>query len=131
MANEFRGRGNLGQDPELRNVEVEGEARQVCALRIYFDRQVPNGEEFEDRGGFWLDADLWGPRAEDAARVLRKGMRLYVEGSLAQHTWKDKETGGDRARLTLRADYLALDLGRLESVVLRARSADLFEPAAG
>jgi single-strand DNA-binding protein len=83
MANAFRGRGNLEQDPELRNVKVEGEARQVCALRIYFDRQVPNGEEFEDRGGFWLDADLWGPRAEDAARVLRKGMRVYVEGSLS------------------------------------------------
>ncbi|MGH8531652.1 MAG: tyrosine-type recombinase/integrase [Gammaproteobacteria bacterium] len=39
---------------------VVGEPRTVTELRVYFDRQVPDGNGgFEDRGGFWLPVHLW------------------------------------------------------------------------
>ncbi|GAB4360975.1 MAG: single-stranded DNA-binding protein [Gammaproteobacteria bacterium] len=122
MANEFRGRGNLGAAPALRQVEVGGESRSVASLRIYFDRQVPDGDGgFEDRGGFWLDVNLWGPKAVAAAKILPKGARVAAAGTLVHHTWTDKESGEERGRLELQADSVDLDLGRLESIEPRRK----------
>ena len=123
--NEFRGRGNLGATPELRQVDVGG-GRSVLPLRIYFDRLVAvrdgGAGEFEDRGGFWLNASVWGRRAEALQPLLSKGMRVYVEGTLVQRTWQSRETGEDREGMELEVDYLALDPGRIERLDLRARA---------
>ena len=111
--------GNLGADPELKDVEVDGEPRRVTEMRIRFDRPVPTDNGFEDKGGFWLDVSLWDKRGgERAAEVLRKGARVFVRGTLVQDTWKDRETGGDRSKFKLLAHYIALDLARMESVEL-------------
>lgn len=120
MANRFEGRGNLAAAPELKRVQVDGEERLVAELRIYFDRQVPDGDGgFIDRGGFWLSANLWGQRAEQVAALLPKGARVHVTGTLVQDTWTDKETGEPRKAVELVADYVSLDLGRLEGVSMR------------
>jgi single-strand DNA-binding protein len=120
MTANFADIGNLGADPELKDVEVEGEPRRVTELRIRFDRPVPTDDGFEDRGGFWLDVSLWDKRGgERAAAVLRKGARVFVRGTLVQEQWKDRETGGDRSKFKLQAEYVALDLARVESVELR------------
>lgn len=87
MSNHFAGRGNLGADPELKHVEIDGKPRAVAALRIYFERPVPDGDGgFTDKGGFWLPVNLWGPKAETIAKLLRKGARVRVEGTLVQDT---------------------------------------------
>lgn len=123
MANEFRGRGNLGAAPALKQVEVDGEKRSVAEMRVYFDRSVPDGDGgFVDRGGFWLDVNLWGPKGEAAAKVLVKGARVAVSGSLVQRTWEDKESGEPRSRIELIADQVALDLSRVERVEFRAKA---------
>lgn len=123
MANRFYGSGNLGNPPELRTVEVNGEPRQVASLRVYFDRQVPNGDDFEDRGGFWLNVSLWGERAEQAVKLLTKGARVTVSGTLVQHTWED-ENGEEASRIELNADRVSLDLARVERVEFRRKSVD-------
>ncbi len=103
---------------------MDGEPRSVAEMRIYFDRQVPDGADgFENRGGFRLNASLWGERAEQAAAVLPKGARVYVTGTLVQDTWQDKDTGAPRERLELSADYVSLDLGRVEGIRVRTREA--------
>lgn len=120
MTANFSDIGNLGADPELKEVEVEGEPRTVTEMRIRFDRPVPTDDGFEDRGGFWLDVSLWDKRGgERAAAVLRKGARVFVRGTLVQEQWKDRETGGDRSKFKLLAHYVALDLARVEAVELR------------
>ena len=120
MANRFEGRGNLAAAPELKRVQVDGEERLVAELRIYFDRQVPDGDGgFIDRGGFWLSANLWGQRAEQVAALLPKGARIHVTGTLVQDAWTDKDTGEPRKAVALVADYVSLDLGRLEGVSMR------------
>jgi len=125
MANTFSGRGNLGQDPVLKQVSVNDELRPVVELRVYIDRPVPVAEgHFQDRGGFWLDANLWGPRAEHVARCLAKGARVRVEGTLWQDAWEDKDSGEPRRRLRLTAEQVDLDLARVEAVTWRARMTD-------
>ena len=126
MANEFRGRGNLGTVPTLKHVEVEGEQRTVAQLRVYFDRSVPDGDGgFVDRGGFWMDVSQWGPKAEIAAKVLTKGARVAVTGTLVNHEWTDKDSGEPRSRLEVQADHVDLDLLRVEAVRFRRKeSAD-------
>lgn len=123
VSNTFHGRGNLGDAPNLKYVTVNGEQRAVCELRVYFDRLVPDGQGgFTDRGGFWLDVSYWGERGENAARLLSKGMRVRVEGSLQQETRPDRDTGEDRSRLVVVADTVDIDLGRIESLVVKRRS---------
>ncbi|WMP17276.1 single-stranded DNA-binding protein [Thiothrix lacustris] len=114
--NRFEGRGNLGSDPVLKWVDVAGEKRAVCELRVYFDRQVRDGEEWKEQGGFWLNVSYWGKRAEQASKLLVKGCRVLVMGTLAQETWVDKTTGEERQKLVLDADSVDLDLIRVESV---------------
>ena len=38
MSNDFRGEGNLGAQPTLKKVLVDGEPHSVAELRIFFDR---------------------------------------------------------------------------------------------
>ncbi len=123
MSNTFHGRGNLGDNPSLKYVPVAGGAqRAVCELRVYFDRQVPDGNGgFVDRGGFWADVAYWGDRGEQAARLLAKGMRVRVEGSMLQEHWQDKDSGEDRYKMAVVADHIDLDLMRLEAVTVRRR----------
>lgn len=122
MSNTFIGRGNLGAAPELKHVEVDGESRSVASLRVYFDRLVPDGADgFEDRGGFWLDVSLWGARAEAAVKVLTKGARVSVIGTLVQRTWTDKNTGHERTQFELQADQVDLDISRVERAVFRKK----------
>ncbi|MCA1671046.1 MAG: single-stranded DNA-binding protein, partial [Actinobacteria bacterium] len=92
-------------------------------LRIYFDRPVPDGDGgFTDKGGFWLPVNLWGPKAETIAKLLRKGARVRVEGTLLQDTWEDRETGEPASRIEVQADSIDLDLARVEAITFRAKS---------
>lgn len=123
MSNTFTGVGNLGAAPSIRYVDVAAEGggkkekRPVCDLRLYVDRRVPDGKGgFVDRGGFWLTASLWGPRAEKAAALLSKGARVTVSGTLYVHAWTDKENGEERSELRLDADDVSLNLLRVEAV---------------
>jgi single-strand DNA-binding protein len=123
MSTYFSGRGNLADAPELKTVEINSEEREVAQMRIYFDRLIPNGDDdFEDKGGFWLDVNLWGARAKNTARILPKGARGHVEGHLERHEWQDRETGSERAKLILQAHYIALDFSRVESVSISSRN---------
>jgi len=123
MSNRFQGVGNLGAKPTLKQVDQNGDSLAILECRIYFDRRVPADDdgEFEDRGGFWISASLFGPRAETAAKVLDKGMRVFVAGTLFSDSWVDSGTAEARVEMRLRLDYLALDLARLESVRMASK----------
>lgn len=123
MANAFRGRGNLGATPELKQVVVDGEPRSVLDLRIYFDRPVPNGDDdFEDKGGFWLNVALWGARGERLQPLLKKGMRVHVEGTLVSQSWTDPDSDESRTAIVLTADYLAIDASRIKEIVMTPKA---------
>ncbi|MDD5394325.1 MAG: single-stranded DNA-binding protein [Thiothrix sp.] len=117
MGNRFEGRGNVGSDPVLKFVDMAGgEKRAVCELRVYFDRQVKDGDKWKEQGGFWLNVSYWGKRGEQAGKVLVKGCRVSVVGMLVQESWADKETGEEKTRLVLDAESVDIDPVRVESV---------------
>lgn len=121
MSNYFTGRGNLGLSPTLRHVDVDGESRVVAELRVYFDRYRPDGNDgYKEEGGFWLTVNVWGPRAEQVTRILKRGARVHVEGKLRQENWED-EHNTQRAELRLTAEYIAVDLSRVEAVSWREK----------
>jgi len=68
-----------------------------------------------------MNVNVWGKLGESCSRVLRKGMRVRIEGSLVQHEWKDSKTDEPRDRIDLVADDVTQDLYAVESVILTSR----------
>ncbi len=118
MINEFQGLGNLGTTPSLSQVTVGDEQKKVANMRIYFDR--PIGQDFKDKGGFWLTVDIWGYRAEEAKRVLKKGARVFVKGTLRLESWTD-ENDQTQVELRLSVDYFFIDTVCIDSVHYREK----------
>jgi len=86
--------GNLGADPELRTTSG-GQA--VLKLRLatsetYLDRNRARQERTE-----WHNVVIWGKRAEALGKILAKGSRIFVEGSLRTSNYEDRE-GNKRYR---------------------------------
>jgi single-strand DNA-binding protein len=80
--------GNLGADPELR---VTSGGQSVLTLRLacsesYLDKNRVRQERVE-----WVQCVVWGRRAEALAKFLKKGSKIFVEGSLQTQSWEDRE----------------------------------------
>lgn len=84
--------GNLGKDPEIRNLEGG-----VSVARF----SLATNENYRDKNGEWQtqtewhDIVAWRQLAEKAARDLHKGSLVYIEGKITHRKWQDKE-GQDR-----------------------------------
>lgn len=123
MSNEFRGTGNVGDQPLLKTVVVGNEERQVAQLRVFFDEYRQDGSGgLEQAGGFWLDVNVWGERhAAEVAQFVKKGARVHVVGKLAESKWTVTATGEERRALYLNADHLFLSLTRLAEARFKPR----------
>ena len=76
--------GNLTADPEIRYFD-SGTAKaefSVAVNRVWNDA---NGEKKEQTSYYKVEA--WKYLAEDAVRVLSKGVRVVIKGTLEQKTW--------------------------------------------
>ncbi len=122
MPNTFSGKGNLADSPSLKTIMVNGEARTVAEMRVFFDEFSHNEQgEIEQDGGFFMSVSLWAKKGEDAARHLRKGARVKVDGRLQQFLYKDKDTGKELPAFQVIADDINLSLSRVEKVEFRAK----------
>lgn len=123
MSNVFVGTGNLGDAPTLKQVKVNGEDRAVAEWRVFFDEYSRDAQgDIQQTGGFWMTCSAWDRRAENVARLLRKGARVRVEGRIREETWKDKTSGEDRSEMRLAVDDVFLALSRIESVKFKERA---------
>lgn len=85
--------GNLGSDPEIRatpNGSQVANFRVACA-ESWKDQAGQKNERTE-----WVTCVAWRAQADIAAKYLRKGSKVYVEGKLQTRTWEDKNGGGKR-----------------------------------
>ena len=95
--------GNLGKDPEIRALE-SGVSRANFTLAT--------NESYKDRNGNWQkstewhDIVMWRSMAE-RAKVLKKGMLVYIEGKLTHRKWTDKD-GRDHYATEITADVLRI-----------------------
>ena len=81
--------GNLGQDPEIR---VMPDGSKMASF------SVATSERWKDKSGEdksiteWHRVVVFNPKlAENVERLLKKGKRVYVEGSQRTRKWMDKE----------------------------------------
>ena len=94
--------GNLGRDPELRHLPS---GISVCNFSLAVN------ETYRDKTGAsrtvptWFRIAVWGDRAANCAKNLKKGSPVYVAGSLRQRQWKD-ETGREHSMLEVKASYV-------------------------
>lgn len=86
--------GNLGQDPETRTFPDGGSITNIsiATSESWKDRQTGQQQERTE----WHRVVFRGRLAEIAAQYLRKGSKVYIEGSLQTRKWQDKQTGQDK-----------------------------------
>ncbi len=85
--------GHLGRDPETRYLPSGG---AVCSFSVattesWKDKQTGQMQERTE----WHRVVMFNRLAEIAAEYLRKGSKVYLEGSLQTRKWQDN-TGQDR-----------------------------------
>lgn len=80
--------GNLGQDPEL---NYTGSGTAVCNMRLAVN------ESYKDKDGKlvekteWVSLVAWARLAEICGEYLKKGSKVYFEGSLQTRSYDDKD----------------------------------------
>lgn len=96
--------GNLTKTPELRR-SANGLA--VLDMRIAVNDNVKNNVtgEWEERPNFFA-MTMFGSRAESAARFLKRGSKVSVEGKLRWSEWNDKDTGDKRSKVEVIVDNI-------------------------
>jgi len=86
--------GNLGRDPEIRSLQSGDRSAtlSVATSERWKDRQTGEPRERTE----WHRVVIFNQRlAEVAERYLRKGSKVYVEGSIQTRKWQD-QSGQDR-----------------------------------
>ena len=87
--------GNLGADPEVR--QVEG-GKAMATFRIATSERFTNRDGEKEERTEWHRVVAWGKTAELAGEYLTKGRKVYVEGRLQTRKWTDRD--GQERRTT-------------------------------
>lgn len=87
--------GNLGKDPELKYLEgnIAKLSFSLATTEVYKDK---NGNKVEHTE--WHNIIMWRGIAENAEKLLKKGMQVYIEGKLQTRQWTDKD--GQKKNIT-------------------------------
>lgn len=93
--------GFLGQDPELKS-SANGRAFTRLSLATT-ERWKDKEGEYQERTE-WHTVFCWGKRAEAAARLLKKGSHVLVEGQLRSRPVTNEETGEVTIRWAIQAN---------------------------
>lgn len=86
--------GNLGKDPETRYMPSGGAVTNLTLATSESWKDKTSGEQKELTE--WHRIVLFNRLGEIAAEYLKKGSKVYIEGSLRTRKWQDKATGTDR-----------------------------------
>lgn len=85
--------GNLGADPEVRYMPSGGAVANISIATSESWKDKENGQQQERTE--WHRIVFYNRLAEIVGEYLRKGSKVFVEGSLRTRKWQDK-TGQDR-----------------------------------
>lgn len=79
--------GNIGKDPEVRETKAGNIVNMVMATsEKYTDKSGQKQEKTE-----WHNLVVFGKLADVVSKYVKKGDKLYVEGSITTRKWEDKE----------------------------------------
>lgn len=88
IRNSVRLIGNLGQDPEIKNLDGDKKLAKfsIATKEIYKNE---SGERVTDTQ--WHNLSAWGNTATIVEKYLKKGKEVAIEGKLVTRTYTDKE----------------------------------------
>ena len=119
--------GNLGRDPEVRNLQDGSKIVQLSVATSESWKDKMSGERKEKTE--WHRVVIFNERLADVAeRFLKKGSKVYVEGQLQTRKWADPTTNADRYTTEI---VLSRFRGELTMLDARGDSASSYENAEG
>ena len=102
--------GNLGRDPDVRQSQ-SGEQivnMTIATSEVWNDKY--NGERREKTE--WHRVVCFKSNADVAAKYLRKGSKVHIEGKLQTRSWDDAQSGQKRYQTEILAQQIILLSGR-------------------
>lgn len=96
--------GNLTRDVETKQTPS---GTLVAQFGLAMNRKFRDSKTnaLRDETTF-VDIDVWGKQAENAAKYLSKGRPVFIEGRLKLDQWVDKTTGQKRQKLHVVAERI-------------------------
>ena len=88
--------GNITRDPEKRKA---GET-PLIQFGIAVNEYRKDGETYAN----FFDVTVWGNRAVSLADILKKGMKVAVDGKLRYESWE--KDGAKRSKVSINADNI-------------------------
>jgi single-strand DNA-binding protein len=106
LKNTVRLSGNLGQDPEVRYFD-NGRAKAEFSIAVnerYTEKKSGEKKQHTE----WINIVAWDGIAQVVEKLLRKGMKIRIDGKLRSESWKDS-SGATRYKT-----YILLDEFQIE-----------------
>jgi len=97
--------GNLGKDPETRYMPSGGAVTNITVATSETWKDKNTGEKKEQTE--WHRVSFFNRLAEIAGEYLKKGSKVYIEGSLQTRKWQDKN-GQDRYTTDIKASTMQM-----------------------
>lgn len=119
--------GNLGQDPETRTFPDGGSLTNISVATSESWKDKTTGEQVERTE--WHRVQFNGRLAEVAAQYLKKGSKVYIEGSLRTRKWQDKQTGADRYSTDITARTMQMLDGKDQNLSTPQNAANTSNPS--
>jgi len=87
--------GNITRDPELKQA---GDS-VVLTFGLAVNERVKKGETWQDIAHFF-EVLIWGNRGKSLERILKKGMKISLEGKLRQNRWTTTD-GANKSKVEI------------------------------
>lgn len=121
---------------EINNVNLIGRLTRDPELKYTQDRKpfvkmnIANNPLSDKKSVIFINASLWGERAEKLHPFLKKGKQLAITGTLQQNRWEDKN-GNKKEQIEIWVQNLQLLGGKNEPDTNNSNSntADNYESA--
>jgi single-strand DNA-binding protein len=104
--------GNLGNDPEVKYTASGSAITNITVATSENWKDKQSGEKKESTE--WHKVSFFGRLAEIAGEYLKKGSKVYVEGSLRTRKWQDQQ-GVERYTTEIVAEEMQMLDGRGDS----------------
>ncbi len=96
--------GNLTKDPEVR---YTGNGTAVASFSIATNRSWKNQEGNIEEAVEFHNIVAWSKLGEICGQYLKKGTKIYLQGSLTTRTWQD-DAGVTKYKTEVRADEMII-----------------------
>jgi single-strand DNA-binding protein len=113
--------GNLGRDPEVRNLPS---GQNVANLSLATTAQFKDRNGDQQKRTEWHRVVAFGKLADNCQRFLSKGRQVYVEGRLTTRHYEAKDGSGKRTRTEIVALQMRMLGNRAKGNATKAEKTD-------